>query len=141
MKVKDMNDLVKVVSDIMSTGVITVSQNSTVREVLKVLFDNDISGAPVVSADGKVIGVLSSLDIIVASGMRKYNVHLHELSGQMSVKKEVVQLPPDAPIKDALLLVVKKRIGRVLIMEESGKLVGIVTRSDLLKYYATSIDT
>jgi len=128
------------VADIMTKNVVTVTHNQTVRDALRILFRNNISGAPVVTTDGKVIGIVSSLDLIVAFGLRQFDIMLRDLTGQLCVKKQIIKLSPDAPIKEALMLIVQKRIGRVLVMDESQNLLGIVSRKDLLKYFATQLD-
>ena len=124
------------VSDIMTKNPITVTLNNTIKETLKILFENHISGAPIVTQDGKIEGIISSLDLLVASGLQQFNMNLHELTGNRSVKKEVYHIYHNEPIKNALLLIVQKRIGRVVVLNGLDKLVGIITRSDLMKYYA-----
>jgi|GEM_PF-2645381 homoserine O-acetyltransferase/O-succinyltransferase len=128
------------VSDIMSTKVVTVSLNHTVKQALKLLFDHKISGAPILSNDGKVEGLVSSLDLLVASGLRQFDIKLHELSGTLAVRKEVVHIYEDEPIKNALILIVTKHIGRVIVLDHSGHLAGIVTRNDIMKYYVKYLD-
>ena len=123
------------VRDIMSEKVITVSLNNTVKETLKILFDNGISGAPIMSRDGKIEGLVSSLDLLVASGLRQFDIRLHELSGTLAVRKEVFHIYEDEPVKNALILIVTKRIGRVIVLDRSEHLAGIVTRKDIMKYY------
>jgi homoserine O-acetyltransferase len=128
------------VSDIMSKKLITVSLNYSVKETLKVLFENKISGAPILSNEGKIEGLVSSLDLLVASGLRQFDIKLYELSGTLAVKKEVYSIYDDEPIKNALILIVTKRIGRALVLNRFEKLTGIVTRSDLMKYYVNLLD-
>jgi len=123
------------VSDIMSKTLITVSLNHTVKETLKVLFDNKISGAPILTNEGKVEGLVSTLDLLVASGLRQFDIKLYELTGTLAVKKDVFKIYEDEPVKNALILIVTKHIGRVIVLDHSEHLTGIVTRSDILKYY------
>ena len=128
------------VRDIMSENVITVSLNNTVKETLKILFDKGISGAPIISSDGKIEGLVSSLDLLVASGLRQFDIRLHELSGTLAVRKEVFHIYEDEPVKNALILIVTKRIGRVIVLDRSERLAGIVTRKDIMKYYIKMLD-
>lgn len=52
------------VRDIMSSTVVTVGRNTTVRHLARVLADGEISGAPVVDADGRLLGVVSATDVV-----------------------------------------------------------------------------
>ncbi len=56
--------MVRFIKEIMQTDVVTVTPTTTVRELLKILVANQISGVPVVSEDGKILGVVSTTDVI-----------------------------------------------------------------------------
>ena len=57
-----------VARDIMTTHVITVTSETTVKDVAKILTNNRISGVPVVDRKGKILGIVSEADIIAKKG-------------------------------------------------------------------------
>ena len=129
-----MEDHPETVADIMSKPVITVTLQQRVKDVLKLLARKDISGVPVVDEVGKLIGMVSSLDMILDTSIGKSDLRLGELPLSISVEKQVVKFHTDEPIKKAILAIIKKRLGRVVVIDEEMKPVGIVSRSDILKY-------
>jgi len=133
-----MNDSVEqlsLVKDIMTSPVISVSLNQTVKQVLLLSKKQNVTGFPVVDINQKVIGVISTLDLLTEMAIGKLHLKLGELPLVIKVEKDVIQLKPDTPIKSALMEVIKKRVGRVIITDDEDKLCGIVSRKDLLNYF------
>ena len=122
------------VSDIMSKPVVAVTLRHIVRDILTTFSKKGISGVPVVDNDGKLIGIVSSLDLILAATVGKISLRLGELPLVMTAEKEVVKLKADAPIKEAILAVLNKRLGRVVVIDDDNRPIGIVSRNDLLHY-------
>lgn len=141
-------------ADIMTTNVITVSPETTVREVAQLLLRHRISGVPVVDGQGRLVGIVSEGDLIGHSefkdeqrrswwlsifdtGMsaRGYaRTHAHSASEVMTTS--VVTVADDASLPEIAKTLEKRRIKRVPVLRD-GKLVGIVTRSNLLQALAT----
>ena len=134
-----MGEELETVADIMSQPPLTVNLNQQVREVLLMLTKKGINGVPLVNDRGQLTGIISSLDIILAASIGKSESYLGELPLSISPVKEVVKLKADAPIKEAVLAIVKKRLGRVVIIDDRMKPIGIVSRNDLLKYFSNKI--
>ncbi len=142
-------------SDIMVTDVITVAPESDVPEVATLLLTNHISGAPVVDAGGKLVGMISEGDLIRHSEagtaherpwwlrllmgrellagefLREHSRRVRDL-----MTREVVSAAPDTPVADIATLLERHRIKRVPIVE-GGKVVGIVSRANLIQALAT----
>jgi CBS domain-containing protein len=112
----------------------------TVAQVIKLFNDKNITGAPVVGSDGRLIGIVSILDMIIAASIGQIDVKLSELPAQIKATKPVITLHPDSLLKEAIILVANKRIGRIIIVNEENKPVGMITRKDLLRYYARQVD-
>ena len=114
------------VRDIMTRNVITVPVTMPVKDVAQLLSERRITGLPVVDAEGNVAGVLSELDIISRHG---------ETAGDI-MSPEVISAAEDADAEDVAHLLTDRRIRRVPILA-GGKLVGIVSRSDMIKLFMT----
>jgi CBS domain-containing protein len=117
------------IREIMSTDVIRVRRNTPVHEVIELLAANDVTGVPVVNDDGTLAGIVTEKDImgLLADG--------HGVSGQAQdyMTHEVVSFDEDDDIIAVCECLVANRFRRVPILRQ-GKLVGIISRRDLIKY-------
>jgi CBS domain-containing protein len=126
---------IECVGEIMTKNVLSAKKDDSVQQIMKVLFQKKISGLPVVDELGKVIGIASSLDLIIAGALEKMQLKLGELPLSISVTKDIFKVRKTDPIKTALLMMVKKRVNRIIVVDENDKLEGIVTRKDLVRYF------
>jgi CBS domain-containing protein len=145
------------VGEIMQTDVITVGPDTTVRELASILAHKKISGVPVVDDEYEVVGMVSEADIIVQDAelhfpyyvplldsviylqsFNKFEDRLRKMFGS-KVKEimstEVMTIAPDASVRDAATLMADREINRLPVVAE-GKLVGIVTRHDIVRAIA-----
>ncbi|AJC71862.1 inosine 5'-monophosphate dehydrogenase [Thermococcus guaymasensis DSM 11113] len=102
--------------------VISISPGETVDYALFLMEKNDIDGLPVVE-DGKVVGVISKKDIAVKQGKLVREI----MTG------EPITIPESVTAEEALNLMFEHRIDRLPVVNSEGKLVGIITMSDLAK--------
>jgi CBS domain-containing protein len=142
------------VQDVMTRSVISVRPDTPLREVARVLDEHRISGVPVVDEAGTLLGVVSEADFLVeAQGgpavVRRSPIarlfgrdgdarspgdrHFASTASEL-MTSPVITIGPDELIADAAALMTKERINRLPVVEE-GKLVGIVTRADLVRSY------
>ncbi len=143
-------------SDVMVTDVITVTPASDVAQVAALLLTNHISAAPVVDADGRLVGMISEGDLIrrsesgtaherpwwlrmlmnrellAAEFVREHSRRVGDL-----MTRDVVSAAPDTPVADIAALLERHRIKRVPIVKD-GRLAGIVSRANLIQALATS---
>ncbi len=149
------------VKEIMTTPALSVKADRTIKETLDLLAEKRISGLPVVDNDNKVIGVISDTDIIRyahqisvvplsnLSGwvspyadisdlatMRKGFKTLHTTTVDKVMTKKVFTIHQDADAADAAQLMNRRKINRIPAIDSDGKLVGIVTRSDMVQCMA-----
>ena len=129
------NDSSSLLKDIMTTSVTSVTRTYTVAQVLKLAKQKNVTGFPVVDANSKVIGVVSTYDLITDITVGKLNAKLGELPLAIKVEKEVVKLNQFASVKDAIKLLIKQRLGRIIVVDDHDKLCGIVTRKDIVDYF------
>ena len=114
------------VGDIASRDVISFSLNCSVKEAAKKLADNEIDGAPVIK-DGKVVGVFTLTDLVQAIANDK-----EELSVGQLMSTNVVIVNEDLKIANAIEVMLKKGISRLIVADNDQNLLGIVTRTDLI---------
>jgi CBS domain-containing protein len=134
------------VRDIMQTGVVTVSAGDTLSTVEDIMTLGGVRHMPVVRA-GALVGVVSERDLLRASlsnlsnltgfgrEERRAFLQVVEITRVMSAPPIVIS--PEAEIEDAARLLAEKRIGCLPVIEE-GKLVGLVTETDVLRCIAGS---
>ncbi len=114
------------VGDIASRDVISFNMDCSVKEACKKLADNDIDGAPVIK-DGKVVGVFTLTDLVRAIAEDKENRTVGEL-----MSTNVVIVNEDLKIANAIEVMLKKSISRLIVADNNQALLGIVTRTDLI---------
>lgn len=107
---------------IMTRDVQTASADELVEDVAKRLAFHNISGMPVEDWDGRVIGIVSELDVIDK---------LHD-TVRDAMSSDVVSVSRDTPIEQIAALMTERRIKRVPVLAE-GMLVGIVSRHDIVR--------
>lgn len=142
--------------DVMTTQVASVTSSTPVQDVANLMLTQRVSGIPVVDHDGHLRGIVSEGDLMRRaetgtdtarrswwlrmfrsgeSGARDY-IKTHGATAGDVMSHPVVTVSPDDDIADVAMLLEKKRIKRVPVAED-GKLLGIVSRADLLRGLAT----
>ncbi len=142
------------VKDIMTTEVISVSTGDSVELCAKLMQENNISGLPVLSEAGRVAGIITEGDLIRRASRIKAPGYLEILGGliylgspkkfvedlqrAMSLEagqlmsKNVITVKPDDTIEQAATLMVEKKISRLPVIDEQERLVGILSRRDIM---------
>jgi CBS domain-containing protein len=116
------------ISDLMSFPVVTVNSKTSMHEVAEILKEKGCTGIPVVD-DEKLLGIISRRDFrkIKKESQMKSPVKAFMHTG-------VVTIEPGKSPQQAAGLMVKHDVGRLPVMED-GKLIGIITRSDTMRYF------
>lgn len=109
--------------DVMTQPVLSVRENLTVRKAAAFLAENDISGAPVLSAAGKLVGVVTHSD---------FDEEEHGRRVRDVMTPTVYTIPDDTPVERIARTMIAGRIHR-LFVTRGGSVVGVVTTLDLLK--------
>ena len=113
--------------DIMSSPVKTFSQEEQVKDVAKKLRRLEYRGAPVVDEEGRLVGIITVGDLHKAI---KRKMGHSRIKGYMAVK--IITVSPDTPLFKIREIMLKEDKGRIPVIKD-GKLVGLVTRTDVLK--------
>ena len=116
----------KTVGDIASKDVISFKMDCSVKEAARKLATNEIDGAPVMK-NGKVVGVFTVTDLVQALAEDNENKTVGEL-----MSPNVVIVNEDLKIANAIEVMLKKSISRLIIADNDQNLLGIVTRTDLI---------
>ena len=114
------------VGDIASRDVVSFKVDCSVKEAARKLVDNEIDGAPVIK-DGKVIGVFTLTDLVNSIANDNEDKKVGEL-----MSTNVVIVNEDLKIANAIDIMLKKSISRLIVADNNQTLLGIVTRTDLL---------
>ena len=114
------------VGDIASRDVISFSMDCSVKEAARKMAKLEIDGAPVLK-DGKIVGVFTLTDLVNAIAEDKENETVGEL-----MSTNVVIVNEDLKIANAIEVMLKKSISRLIIADNNQTLLGIVTRTDLI---------
>lgn len=140
------------VKDIMSTDVVSIQSDSSIKDLIRTLSNYDVLGMPVLDSKGFVIGVVSSIDILKNESshtfyydqfMRNLELSMYDdasfLEQHVStiMSQDLFTISPDATITQMAQIMYTKKIHRLLVTENK-KLIGIVTTFDLLKLLASS---
>jgi CBS domain-containing membrane protein len=114
------------VSDLMSTALITVRSNEPISAAHAEMQVGVVRHLPVVDDRGRLVGVLSDRDVLRALGHRPPK----RVADVMT--KTVVTVRPDAMASDAAGVMLDHKISSVLVVDDAGTLVGMVTQTDYL---------
>ena len=140
------------VSDLMSTAVVAVAPETPLKEVAALLVEHRISGVPVCDGDGRVVGVVSEQDILYkelgaaergggplawfagwpAAAAAKANAR----TAGDTMTSPALTILPTRPVSAAAETMVERHVNRLPVVDRDGRLVGIVTRSDLVRGFA-----
>ncbi len=146
------------VREIMTPNVVTVRRDTPVHEIARLMHEGNISGLPVVDDAGRVVGIITELDMIVRNTRLElpafiqildlariplempghYQKRLQHILGTHAadiMTEKVITVGPDDDIEDLAEVMIKRRFNPVPVVE-GGKLVGIVSRTDLIRMMA-----
>jgi len=121
------------VRDVINTDVLTISAGATVDEAVHLLVDNHISGLPVVDEQERLVGIVSEYQLLETL----FSPEIRKMLVRDVMTKDVLTVTPNTMLSDAASLMVTHRIRRLPVVDD-GKIAGIVSRHDLLRYTVES---
>ena len=149
------------VKDLMTTKVVTVSPDTTLRELYTILQKERVTGVPVLDGSGKLVGVISQRDLIVAETQLLANADaysdIEELFSSRFIEddriirrrfnwveeimtRRVITTHPDATIRDVCRLMCEKKVKRLPVVADD-KFVGIISFTDIMRFFADKPDS
>lgn len=127
------------VTNWMSKNVITVDENDSMHDAMKLLKEHDIRMLPVMKK-GKLIGIVTDRDLKRASASDATTLDVHELLyliTKIKVKnimtRDVITVPPDFTVEETTLVLQKNKISGAPVVDSDGQLVGTITQTDLFR--------
>jgi len=144
------------VADIMERDPVTVMPDDEVEKVIRLLADNELPGVPVVNEGGRCVGIVTEADLVLSE--EESDLHLPHYVNLMGgvvfleplkrfedrlrkafasrvedmMTADPVTIAPDAPVEEAARTISERRHNRLPVVEH-GRLVGVVTRVDVLE--------
>ncbi len=127
----------KLIRDVMTRGVVTVSADTSVKEIAEIMTNRQLSGVVVIAAYGDTLGFISELDIVEV--LDKPN--LRAMTAEDIMSSRLIAVAPDATLRQAARIMNEGRIHRLLILSEKGagalqRPVGILSASDIIREIA-----
>jgi len=119
------------VKDIMKTNVLTVQPEINVIEASKLMSEKHVGSLIVVKNNGKIMGILTERDIlsdVVAKGESLKNIMIKNI-----MSKNVITIEPEKTIEEASEIMIRRKIKKLPVVE-NGKIAGIITASDIVKF-------
>ena len=118
------------IRDVMTSNPCSIDAEKSVAYAAKMMRDEDVGLAPIVEGD-KLIGMLTDRDIairVVAEGKDPNQVTVREVAS-----KQVVTIDPQQDLDEALRIMAKHQVRRLPVVEEDGRLVGVVAQADVAR--------
>ena len=149
------------VRDVMTTDVLTFHPEDPIQESLERLVARDVDGAPVVDDDGRLIGMLTADDLLVQETRLHYptvislfGAYLELPSSHRKFEEDLrravaatvrdvmhadpATCAPDDTVEQAATVLHEERVGRLPVVDEDDRLVGIIARGDILRSIVAS---
>jgi CBS domain-containing protein len=136
------------IRNVMTTSVVAVREDADFKEMVTVMRSRRVSAFPVIDAASRVIGVVSEADMLLKEtspalpqGLVRLAWRLTEKSKAAGVTAAEIMTKPavtiglDAPVIEAARLMQSRRVKRLPVIDDSGRLRGIVSRADLLSVF------
>ena len=137
-------------AEIMTTDVVTVTPDMPVAEVAAAMGRRGVSGVPVVDAGQRVVGVISEKDFLTRMGVQDAKNFMALVAGCLKTKgcmalpikvslagdimnSPAVTVAPETPLREIAALLTQKGINRVAVTDPAGRLLGLVSRGDIVK--------
>jgi CBS domain-containing protein len=115
--------------DIMVKEILTLKENSSAKDAIRLILDKRISGIPIVSDDMSLLGIITEKDLLQLS----FYDTAEEVTVADIMTREVTAMDKDTNLLEICELFLNKNFKRIPITS-ANKLVGIISRKDMLKY-------
>lgn len=116
-------------SVVMIVEVVTVAASDSAEDAVRILLQHEISGAPVLDDSGQLVGVISEYQLLAVL----YDQQLKGVSVRDLMTSEVMSVCEETPLTEVADLLIAHRIRRLPVVRR-GRLVGLISRRDLLRF-------
>lgn len=115
------------VREVMHRGVITCGPDTALKEVARIMNATDVHALIVVDEQGRAVGVVSHMDMLRAFGQ-----DLYALKAEDVMTREVLSIRPEAYLSEAVEVMLKHRVHRLLVCNEEGIPLGVISTTDII---------
>ncbi|MGL6280018.1 MAG: CBS domain-containing protein [Gaiella sp.] len=143
------------VADLMTTDVLAASPDQTLKDAARALASRGISGLPVVGSSARVLGVLSEADILAkevdggarVSALQRFlegppvDDRFNAMLVEEAMTAPAITIAPERPITEAAGMMLAEGINRLPVVDDEGRLIGIISRGDLVRAFAQDDET
>lgn len=119
-------------SDIMVPNPVRVRSSATIYEGLKLMEQHNIASLIVVDEMDRVLGVITAKDVVIKAVAKNLDLKTTKIIDIVSRPVTVVE--PEATLKDVIALMIGTGHGHIPVVNKSGRVIGIVTIDDVLKF-------
>jgi len=139
----------------MTTNVVSVTKTTSVRDLARILLNNNISGVPVLDKDNNLCGIATESDLIFQNkrphlppfitildsfffldNPEKMDQELKKIAGATVLDiftEEVVSIQPDTPLDEIATIMTEKKIHTLPVISDSGEMLGVVGKKDIIR--------
>ena len=117
--------------ELMTKPVFSASKDTPIKDITFELFYGFFSGMPIADSNGKVIGIVTEIDIL---NQIRDGKDLEKLTAGDIMTKNPITVDVNTPIADVINIMIEKNVIRIPVTKE-GHLVGVIARRDILRYY------
>jgi acetoin utilization protein AcuB len=125
----------------MSANPVTIGADTPITEALRVMRESQVHRLPVLDDEGRMVGIVSEKDLLYASPSPATSLSIYEMHYLLSqlkvtelMTRDVISVAPDVPLEEAARIMADNSIGGLPVLED-GKLVGIITETDIFKVF------
>lgn len=124
------------VVDLMTTDVIAVSPDTATRDAARLMFRNRVSGLPVVDPMDRLLGIITEADFLRLELAREDNemAERYDRVGDV-MTEDVITVDPELPLYEAARIMCDRDVKRLPVVDGSQRLVGIISRSDIVALF------
>jgi len=133
------------VSDVMTKGPVVIGPEAHFKTCAKLMQVHELTALPVVTRDGTLLGIVSEADLIAKEAARSPRGRTAPASGRANaltvgelMTRELVSTTPDAPLTTAASLMFERHLKVLPVVDDMKRLVGILSRSEVLTVFLRS---
>jgi CBS-domain-containing membrane protein len=144
------------VGDVMTRAVVSAVTDTPYKELVQLMSDHAVSGMPVLDGEGRLVGIVTEADLLLAEEGERHSVLLrwlthpkrlaafaNEAKGVLAghiMTRDVVTVGAHQTVRDAAKTLLEAQVKRLPVVDNVGRVVGIISRRDLLRPYLRSDD-
>jgi CBS domain-containing protein len=114
------------IAKFMTRKVVYAMEGSSIHVAMQMMITHKVSGLPIVDAQGTCMGIYSEMDAMLQAASQP-------LTAKIKFTKPPITVSSVTPFRDVLIMMVQKKIKRIPVLDGIGKLMGVVSRGDLMK--------